>query len=231
MAAWRSLAAGGGLALAAVAWGEYAHFRAARLGFGMAQPLAPQTEAVIVLGCKNRRPDRANALNRWRVRAAVRSADLNLARSYFVFCGTARDATAASEAALMAHYAMRACGVPESRVLLEERSRSTWENVSYAIPLVKDADQIKIVSNSMHALRGRLYLHRQRPDLAERLVPAQDYRPGELWPRKPLLTLYALRHFGVRFIALTKRDLAALTQQQVDRDFAATGTQRADHND
>jgi uncharacterized SAM-binding protein YcdF (DUF218 family) len=180
MAAWRSLAAGGGLALAAVAWSEYAHFRAARLGFGIAQPLSPQSEAVIVLGCKNRRSDRANALNRWRVRAAVRSADLNLARSYFVFCGTARDAAAASEAALMARYATRACGVPEGRALLEERSRSTWENVSYAIPLVEDADQIKIVSNSMHALRGRLYLHRQRPDLAERLVPAQDYRPGEL---------------------------------------------------
>ena len=46
MAAWPGLAAGGGLALAAVAWGEYAHFRAAGLGFGIAQPLAPQSEAV-----------------------------------------------------------------------------------------------------------------------------------------------------------------------------------------
>jgi uncharacterized SAM-binding protein YcdF (DUF218 family) len=108
------------------------------------------------------------------VRAAVRSVDLSLARSHLVFCGTTRNSAAASEAVLMARYAIRACGIPESRVVLEERSRTT-RGISYAIPLVEDADQIKIVSNPMHALRGRLYLHRFRPDLAARLVQAEDY--------------------------------------------------------
>ncbi len=213
MAPWLVVAVAGGLVLAAVAWGEYAHFRMARVGLGVAQPTAPQSEAVIVLGYRNRRPDRANALNRWRVRAAVRSADLSLARSYLVFCGTTRNSAAASEAALMARYAMRACGVPGSRVVLEERSRTTWENIVYAIPLVEDAGQIKIVSNPMHALRGRLYLHRLRPDLAARLVQGQDYRPGELWPLKPLFALYALRCYGFRYGAFTRRDLAAIARQ------------------
>lgn len=213
MALSLALAVVGGVVLSAVAWGEYAHFRVARLGLGVTQPTVPQSEAVIVLGYKNRRPDRANALNRWRVRAAVRSADLSLVRSDLVFCGTTRNSAAASEAALMARYAMRACGVQESRVVQEERSRTTWENISYAIPLVEDADQIKIVSNPMHALRGRLYLHRLRPDLAARLVRAEDYRPGELWPLKPLFALHALRYYGLRYVAFTRRDLAAIVRQ------------------
>jgi vancomycin permeability regulator SanA len=225
VALWLALAAVGLLIVAAVAWGEYAHFRVARLGFGVAQPSAPQSEAVIVLGYKNRRPDRANALNRWRVRAAVRSADFSLARSDLVFCGTTRNPAAASEAALMARYATRACGVPESRVVLEERSRSTWENISYAIPLVEDADQIKIVSNPTHALRGRLYLHRLRPDLAARLVQAQDYRPGELWPLKPLFALHALRYYGFRYVAFTRRDLAAIAQQKAPHQIAPTAAE------
>ncbi|MGG7575859.1 hypothetical protein [Streptomyces sirii] len=41
-------------------------------------------------------------------------------------------------------------------------------------------------------LKARAYLRRQRPDLAERLVPAQDYRPGEWAVLKPLLALYGL---------------------------------------
>lgn len=217
MAAWVWLAIAGGLAFAMVAWGEYAHFRASRLGFGTAQPRAPRSEAVIVLGFKNRRSDRANALNRWRVRAAVRSADENLARSYFVFCGgTTSGAAIASEAALMGRYAMQACAVREDRVFLEEQSRSTWQNISNAVPLMEDADQIKIVSNSIHALRGRQYLHRQRPDLAARLVRARDYRPGELWALKLLLALHAHRHHGPRFLASSRRELAAVTQQQAD---------------
>ncbi len=61
MAPWLVVAVAGGLVLAAVAWGEYAHFRMARVGLGVAQPTAPQSEAVIVLGYRNRRPDRANA--------------------------------------------------------------------------------------------------------------------------------------------------------------------------
>jgi hypothetical protein len=78
-------------------------------------------------------------------------------------------------------------------VVLEEESRTTWENVAYAVPLIEDADRIKIVSNPLHAEKARLYLHRQCPDLARRLVRAKDYRPGEWAPLKPLFAVYGLR--------------------------------------
>ena len=77
-------------------------------------------------------------------------------------------------------------------VLLEEKSATTRENVTNVIPLLEDVDRIKIASQPAHALKARAYLRRQRPDLAGKLVRANDYRPGEWIVAKPLLALYGL---------------------------------------
>ena len=65
-------------------------------------------------------------------------------------------------------------------IRLELQSGNTWENIRNAIPLIEHADSIKIVSNSLHALRAREYVRQLRPDLAQRLRPARDYRFGEV---------------------------------------------------
>ncbi len=172
-----------------ILWGEIVHSRASRSLVGADRG---GSEAIVVLGYRNPDPHRANWLNRWRVRAALRSIDPRSAESRIVFCGTTRTGRGAvSEAALMAAYAVEQRGY-RGPVVLEEESRTTWENVAYAIPLVEDADRIKIVSNPLHAEKARLYLHRQRPDLAQRLVRAKDYRPGEWAPLKPLFAVYGL---------------------------------------
>lgn len=188
-----------------VAWGELVHWRASR---ALARPRLPaRSEAVVVLGFRNTRGDRANALNRWRVRAALRSIDPTLASSILV-CSGASGAASESEAALLARYAVAERGYTGT-VRLEERSRSTWQNVENVIPLIEDVDQIKIVSNPLHAQKARLYLRHQRPDLAERLVRAADYRLGEGWPVKPLFALH-----GLRDLARGKRGLAQKQRQQ-----------------
>jgi uncharacterized SAM-binding protein YcdF (DUF218 family) len=156
---------------------------------------------VVVLGYKNARGDRANALNRWRVRAALRSIDPTLASSVLV-CSGGSTSVSVSEAALLARYAVTERGFTGT-VQLEEQSRSTWQNVENVIPLIEHADQIKIVSNPLHAQKARLYLRHQRPDLGERLVRAADYRLGEAWPIKPLFALY-----GLRDLARSRRSLA-----------------------
>ena len=168
-----------------LAWGEWENWRASHR-------LVPAprggTEAVVVLGFRNH-GTRLNLVNRWRVRAGLRSMDNLAPQSRLVMCGGAARDGDPSEAALMAAYARTACGYAAD-IVLDEASRSTWENVSKMIPLVEDVDRIKIVSNTMHALKARAYLARQRPDLTHKLTRGSDYRLGEWFPLKPLLAAH-----------------------------------------
>ncbi|HJT02774.1 MAG TPA: YdcF family protein [Pseudonocardiaceae bacterium] len=146
---------------------------------------------MVVLGFRNR-GDRANAINRWRVRAGLRSQAPQLGASRLVLCG-GNSGGSATEAELMACYAIEQLGYQGELVLASE-SHSTWENVQYAIPLIEDVDRIKIVSHPLHAEKGRVYLARRRPELAAKLVPAKDYEFGEWILVKPLLAVLGLRN-------------------------------------
>lgn len=183
-----TIAAGIGLML----WGEWANWRASRRGVG---PTRAGSEAVVVLGYRNT-GERANAMNRWRVRAGLRSIDPGATETRLVLCGGAC-AGPVPEAALMAEYATEARGY-RGELALEDSSRSTWENIAFAIPYLKDVDRIKIVSLPTHAATGRDYLAEQSPELAVRLVPGREYRFGEWMPLKPVVALYGvvknLRH-------------------------------------
>ncbi len=172
---------------AALAWGEWLNGRWSRTLVGHAEG---PVEAVVVLGYRNA-GTRANLINRWRVRAGIRSLAAGRTRDVrLVFSGGAVGGDV-SEARLMAEYA-RSVLAYDGTALLEERSGTTWENVTRVIPLIEDVDRIKIASQPAHALKARAYLWRQRPDLAERLVRADEYRPGEWLVAKPLLALHGL---------------------------------------
>lgn len=181
---------GTGLAIAgaaALVWGEWVHRRWSRSLVGDG---GGASEAVVVLGYRNPRAT-ANVINRWRVRAGIRSVAAGRAGDTFVIFSGGVTSGGASEARVMAHYAQSVLGF-EGRVVLEDRSTTTWENISNVIPLLEGVDRIKIVSQPAHALKARAYVRRQRPDLARRLVRADDYRPGEWMLVKPLLGLYGL---------------------------------------
>lgn len=168
--------------VAVLLWGELEHWRSSRRRMGTRTGESGTGEAILVLGYRNC-GTRANAVNRWRVRAGLRSCQPQLGPSRLVLCGGAVGGNVA-EAELMASYARGSCGYA-GELITETGSRSTLENVQNAIPLIEDADRIKIVSNSLHAEKARFYLWKHRPDLAERLVPAADYRFGELILIKP----------------------------------------------
>ncbi|WP_051844712.1 YdcF family protein [Streptomyces sp. NRRL S-813] len=131
-------------------------------------------------------------MNRWRVRAGIRSIAAESARDTRVIFSGGAAGGGATEAQLMADYAKSVLGF-DGTVLLEDRSRTTWENITNVAPLLEGVARIRIASQPAHALKARAYLRRQRPDLAERLVRADDYRPGEWMIVKPLLALYGLR--------------------------------------
>ncbi|MEV5850549.1 YdcF family protein [Streptomyces sp. NPDC051985] len=172
---------------AALAWGEWLNWRWSRALVGSNRGAS---EAVVVLGYRNPQAT-ANFINRWRVRAGIRSAAADGARGTLVIFSGGATSDGAAEAQLMADYAKSALGF-DGTVLLEDQSATTWENITNVIPLLEDVDRIKIASQPAHALKARAYLRRQRPDLAARLVRAEDYRPGEWIIGKPLLALYGL---------------------------------------
>lgn len=146
------------------------------------------SEAVVVLGLRNRRND-ANFINRWRVKSALRSID-PAAVTRLILSGGATS-SAHTEAKSLVDCAANKRGY-SGQFLLEEQSRTTWENIESVIPLLHGVDRIKIISQPAHALKARIYLRRQHPELARKLVPAADYRPGEWLPLRPLLAVYGL---------------------------------------
>lgn len=166
-------------------WGEWVNWRASRTE---ARPDTGGSEAVVVLGYRNAGPS-ANAMNRWRVRAGLRSLDPGASESRLVLCGGAC-AGPDTEASLLARYARERGYTRE--LVLEENSRSTWENIAFALPFLKDVDRIKIVSLPTHAAVARRYLAEQSPELATRLVRGRDYRFGEWMPLKPVIALYGV---------------------------------------
>jgi hypothetical protein len=202
------------LPLAAIAlwlWSEAVDERASRRGHGAYSteltgepPNGPNTprpgdisarsvqrsDAVVVLGYRNR-GERANVVNRFRVRAGIRSIDPDAADSVLVLCGGALGGRTA-EARLMQRYARDELCF-DGHIALDPTSRSTWENIANAIPLVEHATTIKIVSNAPHAELGRQILRKQRPDLADRLVRGAEHRFGEAPVLKILSGLRAVQ--------------------------------------
>ncbi|MFE5308974.1 YdcF family protein [Isoptericola sp. NPDC056605] len=179
-----ALAGVSGLA-AVLAWSEWLNRRWSRT---LVADAAGPTQAVVVLGFRNPGPA-ANVVNRWRVRAGLRSID-PAARARLVLSG-GTTTSRRSEARVLADHAVGVLGY-DGPLVLEEESRTTWENVARVLPLVEDADRITFVSQPAHALKARVYVARQRPDLVGRLTRAADHRWGEWLPLKPALAAYGL---------------------------------------
>lgn len=166
-------------------WGEIVSARASSRG--VSEGRAGVRRAVLVLGFGNR-TDRANAVNRYRVRAGLRTLrtpDDLLIMSGGAVRGPAPEARILADDAVQRGYS--------GRILLETESRSTWENIRNSIPLLEDAEEIAIVSNPLHAEKARGFLRRQRPDLGARLIRAEDYRFGEVPVIKAVAAALALR--------------------------------------
>lgn len=175
------------LALGYLAAGELAHRWAHGRALGRPEAVRGRREAIIVLGYPSRRDGSPHPLQRWRARIAARSISPDAASTVVVCTGASADGP--SEAAVLAGL-LRDLGVPADQVVLEERARSTWQNMEFSAPLVADADVIRVASNSLHAWRARRFLRRQRPDLAARLAAADDDRIGEFWWLKTPLAVY-----------------------------------------
>jgi uncharacterized SAM-binding protein YcdF (DUF218 family) len=168
---------------------EWLHWRASarRLGERVSEP---GREAILVLGCRNR-GSRANYLNRYRVRVALRSVDARAVETVLIFCGGGVGGEVPEADLLLQHAFELGYDGP---FLVDRDSRTTWENIQNSVDLLHNFDTVKVASNSLHAERARAYLWKQRPDLAEHLVDADDYRFGEIPFIKPVAVFRGVRN-------------------------------------
>jgi uncharacterized SAM-binding protein YcdF (DUF218 family) len=179
-----------GASLAAVIAAELWHSKAARSQPADDRKLEGGKRAVIVLGYPSRRNGSLHAVQKWRTEIGVRSLAA-AGDGVLVFTGGRTRGSAVSEAETMAAHARR-LRVPDGQILLETQAVSTWQNIKLSLPMIDSYDAIVIASDPIHAARGRRYLLKQRPDLADRLAPADDYRPGERWWLKAAVAGYEL---------------------------------------
>jgi uncharacterized SAM-binding protein YcdF (DUF218 family) len=160
-----------------------------------------QSCQVLVLGYPSEQDGKPSPTQAARVAAGVRAyRDYNCDR--LVVSGAAVK-NQIVEAQTMARLA-RDSGISTTAIILETQARNTWENIKFSIPiLVKSTDvdstrkhQIAIVSDSLHAQRGRRYLCKQRPDLCAQTFVAVKYQPFERWWWKVSSGCYELFTWG-----------------------------------
>lgn len=145
--------------------------------------------AVIVLGYPPRPDGSIRPMARWRVEMAKRAYD-RLAADIVVFSGGPHPGVPA-EASVMTSSAAE-MGIPAAAVRAETSALSTWQNIAFCIPMVENYGRLAVISDPMHAARGRRDLLAQRPDLAARLVSGGEYQFLERWWLKVPATAYEL---------------------------------------
>ena len=163
------LVAGLAAVTAAVAAAQAVHWSLARTG---TEPPADGEVVIVVLGVPGTNPV-LRAVQRWRAALAAETAE-RLPVGRVVFTGGVTR-SGRSEAAELAGLACRH-GLDPALVVLEERSRTTRQNVQHAAGLVGDAAAVVLVSDVLHASRARSYWQRHDGPVPA-LVLADRYRP------------------------------------------------------
>ena len=119
-------------------------------------------DAVIVHGCALIRGDRVSRILSGRLDLALELYRLSEGKALIVVSGGQGDDETVSEAEAMARY-LRERGVPESAVLLEDKSRSTEENLINALALLRargETGELALVTSGYHLYRCLLTARR-----------------------------------------------------------------------
>jgi uncharacterized SAM-binding protein YcdF (DUF218 family) len=174
------------LLLLTIGCSELADWMASRF---VAQPPSGKNCAILVLGYPSKSDGQPSSVQIARV-----SEGNNSYQQYhcgmIVFSGGAVK-NQIVEAQIMSAIA-KSLGVPSTRMILETKAQNTWENIKFSTSFVEKYDNILIVSDNLHAQRGRRYLCKQRPDLCDRTFVAVRYRPLYQWLWKIHAALYEL---------------------------------------
>ena len=150
----------------------YLYFECMLIGAIVADVIAaryepePDKDFLIVLGCGFRRDGTPSPLLRGRLDRAVRFAEKQEAATgkapIFVTSGGQGPDEVCSESACMKRYLLEQ-GVPEERILEEDRSTDTFENMKYSkaqIWKVNPQGKVAFATTNYHVFRSGLYARR-----------------------------------------------------------------------
>jgi len=120
--------------------------------FWSSVPESKDVEYVVVLGA-GLRGDKVSYTLAYRLDAAIEYSVTNPETTILVSGGQGPDEDI-SEAEAMKRYLV-AAGIKESRILLEDQSTSTDENIKFSRALMKDNPSVAIVSSNYHMYRAK----------------------------------------------------------------------------
>lgn len=152
-----------------------------------------EPEVMIVLGCQVMPSGAPSVLLRDRLDKALRYLEVHPDVLVVVTGGKGGDEKV-SEAEAMANYLL-ANGVSQSRILLEDRSTSTWENLLFSGQLLLEYGlekcKIAIVSNGFHLARAKMLWNRlwgNGEEVSVLAAPCSHF-PSMIWMhiREPLV--------------------------------------------
>lgn len=143
-----------------------------------------EPKAVLVLGCLVKGETPSLMLNA-RLEAAVEVIEENPG-ALIVLCGGMGGSEKITEAEAMRRY-LSEKGIPEERMILEDKSTSTEENIAFASKILKErriSDNIIIVTNEFHQYRA--YIFAKRNGLSTGAHSAHTFLPNLLnyWLRE-----------------------------------------------
>ncbi|WP_034876798.1 YdcF family protein [Bifidobacterium moukalabense] len=123
---------------------------------------APETEYIIVLGCSILDDGTVTPLLRGRLDAAIAAWERGGRRATIITSGGQGHDEVISESRAMAHYLLLR-GVPESSILLEDKSSTTEENLAFSRAIMDargGAAHCTIATSSYHCLRAAMFARR-----------------------------------------------------------------------
>ena len=142
----------------------------------------------VVLGAKIHHGEPGRALQ-MRLDVAATDAETQGSNAYFVVSGGRGEADAM-------HRYLVARGIPEERIIREDRARTTEENLLYSMPLLREAAHITVVTSNFHILRTK-HIARRLGFRFDRTLSAKT--PIDVLPKA------LLREIGALVLEYTKK--------------------------
>jgi len=132
---------------------------------------------IIILGAQVR-PDGPSKTLRYRLERAEKYLKENL-KTKCIVSGGKGDNEVMSEAEAMKRYLISS-GIEEERIIMEDRSTTTYENISNSKPFLPEGASVGLVTNDFHMYRG-IFLCKKHGLKGVHPIPADSdafYRPN-----------------------------------------------------